>query len=188
MFRTFYAGAHASGLRLCSALIQRPSTSTHIGHNAIVLLQTKSSNMRGDAGADKVKAALQARNLKVGGTPLQRAQRLILCATKPLRELPASAFVAGAAPAATLGEGARTKRLAAAQQVANVECKVLAVVESLGAVVDDTHGWVEKKLAQNYEELKQDIGREDFDIGGDDSDEEVRPLSSASSGLCSCAE
>jgi Replication stress response SDE2 C-terminal len=112
--------------------------------------------------------------MKVGGTPLQRAQRLFQCSGKRLAELPASLFAPGAAPAAALLEPARVKRLAAAKQVANVECKVLAVVESLGPVVDDTHGWVEKKLAQNYEELKADIDRQDFDIGGDDSDEQVR--------------
>ena len=112
--------------------------------------------------------------MKAGGTPQQRADRLFLCSGKALADLPASVFVPGGAPAATLGAAARQKRLAAARQLANLECKVLAVVDSLGPVVDDTHSWVEKKLAQNYEELKQDMEREDFDIGGDDSDEEVR--------------
>jgi splicing factor 3A subunit 3 len=126
------------------------------------------------AGADKVRAALAARNMKVGGTPLQRAQRLFLCAGKALHDLPPSVFAAGAAPASALAEATRSKRLSVAKQVANVECKVLAVVASLGPVIDDTYHWVEKKLAQNYEEVKQDIEREDFDIGGDDSDEEVR--------------
>jgi hypothetical protein len=56
--------------------------------------------------------------------------------------------------------------------------QILAVVESLGAVAEDTHAWVEKKLSQNYDELKQDIEREDFDGGGgEDSDDEVWPLS-----------
>lgn len=58
--------------------------------------------------------------------------------------------------------------------------QILAVVESLGSVAEDTHAWVEKKLSQNYDELKQDIEREDFDGGGgEDSDGEVR-LSSRS--------
>ena len=121
-----------------------------------------------------MKAALAARNMKVGGTELQRAERLFLCAGRPLHEVPAKAFAAGGVPALALSDAARAKKLATAKQVANLECKVLEVVDSLGPVVDDTHGWVEKKLAQNYEELKADIDREDFDIGGDESDAEVR--------------
>lgn len=114
--------------------------------------------------------------MKVGGTPMQRAERLFLCASMPLDKLPVKVFAKGGAPAAALSDAQRSKRLARAREVALVECKALAVVESLGAIVEDTHHWVEKKLAQNYEELKQDMEREDFDIGGDDSDEEVRPV------------
>ena len=41
-------------------------------------------------------------------------------------------------------------------------------------MAEDTHAWVEKKLSQNYDELKQDIEREDLDGGGgEDSDDEV---------------
>ena len=126
------------------------------------------------AGDTKVRAALAARNMKVGGTALQRAQRLMQAAGKQLHELPANVFVPGTAPAAALGEAACAKQLAAAKRLANIECKVLAVVESLGPVIDDTRAWVEKKLAQNYEELKQDIERDDFDIGGDADSDEVR--------------
>lgn len=126
------------------------------------------------AGDEKVKAALAARNMKVGGTALQRAQRLMLAAGKQLHELPANVFVPGAAPAAALGEAGRAKQLAAAKRLANIECKILAVVESLGPVIDDTRAWVEKKLAQNYEELKQDIERDDFDVGDAADSDEVR--------------
>lgn len=125
------------------------------------------------AGADKLKEALSARNMKCGGTPEQRAERLFQCRGRQLHELPANLFTKGAVPAAALDEAARSKRIQVAQHTANIEAKVLAVVESLGAVIEDTQAWVEKKLAQNYDELKQDIEREDFDVGPEDSDEEV---------------
>lgn len=126
------------------------------------------------AGADKLKAALSARNMKCGGTPQQRAERLFQCRGRQLHELPANLFAKGGAPAAALDEATRNKRIQAGKHTANIEAKVLAVVESLGAVIEDTQAWVEKKLAQNYDELKQDIEREDFDAGPEDSDEEVR--------------
>lgn len=107
---------------------------------------------------------------------MQRAERLFLCANKPLSELPLKVFAKGGAPATALSDEARGKRLALAKRIALIECKALAVVESLGAVVEDTYHWVEKKLAQNYEELKEDIAREDFDIGEGSSDDEVRCL------------
>jgi splicing factor 3A subunit 3 len=128
------------------------------------------------AGEDKVKVALRARNMKVGGTPEQRAERLFKCAGKQLHELPPDVFVPGAAPALALPEAVRNKQLRKSRRVANVECKIHAVVESLGPVIDDTHAWVEKKLAQSYEELKQDIDRDDFNIGGVNDSDEVRVL------------
>eukprot|EP00892_Ulva_mutabilis_P000046 jgi/Ulvmu1/10041/UM059_0091.1 len=125
-----------------------------------------------ELGADKLKSALSARHMKCGGTPQQRAERLFQCRGRQLQELPANLFTKGAAPAAALNEAARNKRIQAAKHTANIEAKVLAVVDSLGAVIEDTQAWVEKKLAQNYDELKQDIEREDFDVGPEDSDEE----------------
>lgn len=135
------------------------------------------------AGADKLKAALSARHMKCGGTPEQRAERLFKCRGRQLHELPANLFIKGAAPAAVLDEAARSKRIQAAKHTANIEAKILAVVDSLGAVVEDTQAWVEKKLAQNYDELKQDIEREDFDVGPEDSDEEVQFLGQPLSAL-----
>jgi splicing factor 3A subunit 3 len=122
---------------------------------------------------DKIKAALAARHMKCGGTAQQRAERLFLCRGRQLQDLPASAFVKGAAPAAALDEATKERRLRVAKHTANAEAKIVALVENLGPVIEDTQAWVEKKLAQNYDELKQDIEREDFDVGNEDSEEEV---------------
>lgn len=143
------------------------------GHGTALCSALLLTNSRACAGADKLKAALAARHMKCGGTPQQRAERLFQCRGRQLHDLPTNLFTKGAAPAATLDEAARNKRIQAAKHTANIEAKVLAVVDSLGAVVEDTQAWVEKKLAQNYDELKQDIEREDFDVGPEDSDEEV---------------
>lgn len=76
------------------------------------------------AEADKVKLALQARKMKCGGTPLQRAQRLFQCRERNLTELPANLFQKGCVPASSLDEKALEKRLNVAKQTANVEQKV----------------------------------------------------------------
>jgi Replication stress response SDE2 C-terminal len=131
------------------------------------------TQVRCAAGVEKVTGALAARRMKCGGTPEQRAERLFQSRGKQLHELPAKLFQKGCVPKAALDEASRAKRLHIATQTANVEAKAAAVVESLGAVIEDTQAWVEKKLSQNYDELKQDIEREDFDAGPEDSDDEV---------------
>lgn len=76
------------------------------------------------SGVDKVKEALQARKMKCGGTPLQRAQRLFQCRERLLSELPAKLFQKGCVPSASLDEKGRERRTAVAKKTAKVELKV----------------------------------------------------------------
>lgn len=115
-----------------------------------------------------------ARNMKCGGTQRQKAERLMLCRGKALSELPVTVFVKGAAPAQALDPEKREKHLAFSRSFALLEAQAAAVAESLSTVVDNTATWVMKKQAQNYEELKADLEREDLDDAPEGSDEDVR--------------
>jgi splicing factor 3A subunit 3 len=116
--------------------------------------------------------------MKSGGTHRQKAERLMLCHGRELSSLPASVFVKGAQPAGAQDAAKRAKHLAFALSIALSEAKVAAVAESLnaqpGTVIDNTAQWVVKKQAQNYDELKADLEREDLDDAPEGSDAEVR--------------
>lgn len=126
----------------------------------------------------QLKEALAARNMKSGGTLRQRAERLMLCRGKALSDLPATVFVKGAVPASLQDPARRAKHLAFAHTLASQEARIGAVAESLnaqpGTVIDNTAQWVVKKQAQNYDELKADLEREDLDDAPEGSDAEVR--------------
>ena len=76
------------------------------------------------AGADRLKAVLQARGLKSGGTLAQRAQRLFLTKETPLHKLDRKHFAPGAPPAAALEPARAAALLQASKEAAFVESKV----------------------------------------------------------------
>ena len=142
-----------------------------------------SSDLEASLGADRIKEALVAMGLKAGGTPGQKAERLMKTKGKTLEELDPKLFAKGKAPVKNEREAQR--RLKMAESVALLECKIQTLVDLLEATVRDTKSQVEKKATSTYEELVAEMedneeGLEDpaaaaagMDLDGDDDDEDI---------------
>jgi splicing factor 3A subunit 3 len=93
-----------------------------------------------EVGTERIKEALEQYGLKVGGTPEQRAARLLLLKDTPLEELDAKHFAKGKKPPQKGGqangesEGGRKKL---AEEVALQEAKVRRFCELLKQVRED---------------------------------------------------
>eukprot|EP00243_Klebsormidium_subtile_P004114 TRINITY_DN17896_c0_g1_i1.p2 TRINITY_DN17896_c0_g1~~TRINITY_DN17896_c0_g1_i1.p2 ORF type:complete len:517 (+),score=201.30 TRINITY_DN17896_c0_g1_i1:191-1741(+) len=127
-----------------------------------------------EVGTERIKETLEHYGLKVGGTPEQRAARLLLLKDTPLEELDAKHFAKGRRPpkkgAQANGEG-DAGRSKAAYETALQEAQVRKFCELLKQVISDTRGHVEMKYAQTAEEQDKDLEERDAS-GGEESDED----------------
>ncbi|KAK9864068.1 hypothetical protein WJX84_009391 [Apatococcus fuscideae] len=132
-------------------------------------------------GAEKLRDALAALGLKSGGTPQQRAERLMQTKGVPLSSLPKKLFARGAAPSDVQGAEEVQKQKAAAKEAARLEQRLLALCTALGSVLEDTRANVEKKQARTYEELKAEQEEQEQAEEPSDSDEEMTSSTTPSS-------
>ncbi|KAK9814485.1 hypothetical protein WJX72_006646 [[Myrmecia] bisecta] len=121
-------------------------------------------------GAERLKELLAALGLKCGGTPRQRAARLMLTKHTPLEQLDRKLFAKGTIPQSRGGEMARQQE--AAWETVLLEAKLGRLCSVLGNVLDDTKSNVEKKAARTYEELQAEQEEADLEGMVTDSDEE----------------
>lgn len=121
---------------------------------------------------ETIKLALQSLGMKVGGTPLQRAQRLFCTKGQALETLDAKLFVKGAAPVVH-NEGGASIQIAKAKEVARAETVVIRLREVLMEAVQNTVDNVEKKLTRTKEELEEEQEVDEYvDVDEDDEEEE----------------
>lgn len=121
-------------------------------------------------GGDRLKAALAALGLKCGGTPRQRAERLMAVKGKALTEVDPSLFAKGAKPTGAMSAEERERAEAGARATAAAEAWVGRLCEQLAAVIGDTLGRIEKRQAQTYEEMVAEAEAEEEEeaaLGGD---------------------
>eukprot|EP00271_Cylindrocystis_brebissonii_P006567 TRINITY_DN19344_c0_g2_i1.p1 TRINITY_DN19344_c0_g2~~TRINITY_DN19344_c0_g2_i1.p1 ORF type:complete len:519 (-),score=143.44 TRINITY_DN19344_c0_g2_i1:844-2400(-) len=122
---------------------------------------------------EKIKQALAALGLKTGGTPQQRAERLLLTKDTPVEQLDPRHFAKGATHAVKRqpGEG-QARQLEAGKVVALVEAKVRKLCELLKEPIADTKSHLEKKTALTYEELEAERVENEAAAVPEDSDDE----------------
>ncbi|CAH8384498.1 unnamed protein product [Eruca vesicaria subsp. sativa] len=107
-----------------------------------------------DVGPEKLKEALGALGLKVGGTLQQRAERLFLTKDTPLDKLDKKHF---AKPIGKQnGDAKATQEPDSAKQIALTEAKVKKLCSLLDETIERTKQNVVKKQALTYEEMEEE--------------------------------
>ncbi|XP_048624567.1 splicing factor SF3a60 homolog [Brassica napus] len=108
-------------------------------------------------GPEKLKEALGALGLKVGGTLQQRAERLFLIKNTPLEKLDKKHF---AKPALKGNQNGDAKAMqgadSSAKQIALTEAKVKKLCNLLDETIERTKQNVVKKQAMTYEEMEEE--------------------------------
>lgn len=132
-----------------------------------------------ELGGDALKDALSAVGLKAGGTPQQRAQRLLLLKATPggLANMGKKHFAKGAVVGKADGD---TKAAARLKASAAAEARVDCLLGLLGDALDATLANVEKKATRTYEEMEEERAaaddaeaeqiEEDEDLSSDEED------------------
>ncbi|CAN7004841.1 splicing factor SF3a60 homolog [Brassica rapa] len=126
-------------------------------------------------GPEKLKEALGALGLKVGGTLQQRAERLFLIKNTPLEKLDKKHF---AKPALKGNQNGDAKAMqgadSSAKQIALTEAKVKKLCNLLDETIERTKQNVVKKQAMTYEEMEEEHKGEEerAEIESDDEEEE----------------
>ncbi|KAG1663564.1 hypothetical protein FOA52_013184 [Chlamydomonas sp. UWO 241] len=124
-------------------------------------------------GAERLKEALQGMGLKSGGTLRERASRLFMTKTTPLKELDKKHFARGfIAPGSQKTDEDSRKAEEGALQVCLLEARITKLTEILGQVVSDTRGRIEKKQAQTYEEMVAEQNEAEAELVPEDDDDE----------------
>eukprot|EP00270_Netrium_digitus_P016460 TRINITY_DN590_c0_g2_i1.p1 TRINITY_DN590_c0_g2~~TRINITY_DN590_c0_g2_i1.p1 ORF type:complete len:522 (+),score=201.36 TRINITY_DN590_c0_g2_i1:63-1628(+) len=122
---------------------------------------------------EKIKQALAALGLKTGGTPQQRAERLLLTKNTPLEDLGIKYFAKGVVPPRRRGEAEAAAEQRHAKEVALVEAKLQRMCELLQETLNETKAYVEKKQALTYEEMEAEREEEEGVAGAEvESDDE----------------
>ncbi|GKY99256.1 hypothetical protein MPSEU_000880900 [Mayamaea pseudoterrestris] len=136
--------------------------------------------------ADMTKAELARLGLKCGGTPLDRAKRLLMTKNTPLKDLPAKLFVKKLGRTAsdiTIADTIVT--LDRRVDIARQEAIVAALLDQLAPTLDATIRRAERRLTQTLEEQDKeveeelfgnDFGRPKIAGGDDDDDSEDGPI------------
>ncbi len=135
---------------------ERPALPAAAPASAAALLET--------VGAPALTHWLLTGGWKTGGTPLQRAERVLLARAEPL---------AGAGGDAAWAAQALKARLFDAKQVATLEARAQALVERLGDVIEATRQFVTRKQTLTHEEAAREEEEERMRAEGllDASDE-----------------
>ncbi|KMZ59769.1 Splicing factor 3A subunit 3, putative, expressed [Zostera marina] len=128
-----------------------------------------------EVGPEKLKEALAALGLKVGGTVKQRADRLFLTKDKPLEQLDRKYFAKGSGVFQNKGSASNSKDKGSMRFIALMECKIQKLCELLKEIIIQTKENIEKKQALTYEEMEAE--REDEDVQAesesDDEDQQI---------------
>eukprot|EP00245_Coleochaete_scutata_P011206 TRINITY_DN4114_c0_g1_i1.p1 TRINITY_DN4114_c0_g1~~TRINITY_DN4114_c0_g1_i1.p1 ORF type:complete len:513 (-),score=146.40 TRINITY_DN4114_c0_g1_i1:146-1684(-) len=125
--------------------------------------------------AEALKEALAALGLKTGGTPLQRAERLMLTKDTPLEEIEVKHFAKGRAPPKKKSPEEMEQHVATCKGIALDEVKVQRFCDLLKEPITETRDYVEKKQARTYEELEaeRDEVEEEAQSESDDDEQQI---------------
>ncbi|GJP36528.1 hypothetical protein CLOM_g21027 [Closterium sp. NIES-68] len=143
-------------------------------------------------GAGKIKEALGALGLKTGGTPRERAERLLMAKTTRFEDIHPKHFAKAFAPPKRKGGKSSTANGASgggggggggssgsgsvAREVALVEAKVQRLCELLEGPISETRVHVEKKAGLTYEEMAAEREEEEVVEEEEESDEEEEEI------------
>ncbi|XP_018474946.2 splicing factor SF3a60 homolog isoform X2 [Raphanus sativus] len=125
-----------------------------------------------DVGPEKLKEALGALGLKVGGTLQQRAERLFLTKHTPLEKLDKKHFAKPALKGKQNGDAKATQEPDSAKQIALTEAKVKKLCNLLDETIERTRQNVVKKHALTYAEMEEERKGEEERAAEIESDEE----------------
>ncbi|KAJ0235244.1 Splicing factor SF3a60 [Hirschfeldia incana] len=134
-----------------------------------------------DVGPEKLKEALGALGLKVGGTLQQRAERLFLTKHTPLEMLDKKHFAKPVLKGKQNGEAKATTQVSdSAKQIALTEAKVKKLCNLLDETIERTRQNVVKKQALTYAEMVEERKGEEERVEVESDEEEsgvYNPLS-----------
>ncbi|KAG0461244.1 hypothetical protein HPP92_021180 [Vanilla planifolia] len=122
-----------------------------------------------EVGPEKLKEALAARGLKVGGTLKQRAERLFLTKHTPLDQLDKKHFAKGSLNLEQNGDAVPQQN---SKEIALLEAKLQRMCELLKEKIIQTKENIEKKQAMTYEEMEAEREEEEVQADSESDDEE----------------
>uniref|UniRef100_A0A1J3JT40 Splicing factor 3A subunit 3 n=1 Tax=Noccaea caerulescens TaxID=107243 RepID=A0A1J3JT40_NOCCA len=125
-----------------------------------------------DVGPEKLKEALGALGLKVGGTPQQRAERLFLTKHTPLEKLDKKHFAKQTHNRKQNGDAKATQESDNAKEIALTEAKVKKLCNLLDETIERTKQNVVKKQALTYEEMEEEREGEEANVESESDDED----------------
>ncbi|GAB2265087.1 hypothetical protein Dimus_000154 [Dionaea muscipula] len=127
-----------------------------------------------ELGPEKLKEALAALGLKVGGTLQQRAERLFLTKDTPLDKLDRKHFAKPRPKVEQNGDLAALEQQNL-QEIALIEAKMKKLCELLDETIVRTKENVEKKQALTFEEMEAEREEEEeqADIESDDEEQQI---------------
>lgn len=129
-----------------------------------------------ELGPEKLKEALAARGLKVGGTVQQRAERLFLLKHTPLEQLDRKHFAKGSRSSlSNVPSNGNNSKDDLKKEIALIEVKMRRLCEILDEVIVRTKENAEKKLTLTYEEMEAEREEEEVqaDSESDDEDQQI---------------
>ncbi|KAJ3670905.1 hypothetical protein LUZ60_008331 [Juncus effusus] len=124
-----------------------------------------------EVGPEKLKQALAARGLKVGGTVQQRAERLFLLKHTPLEKLDKKHFAKGAKNSEQNG----SEQSGFLKEIALLEVKMQKLCELLKEVIVQTKENADKKQTLTYEEMEAEREEEEVaaEVESDDEEQQI---------------
>ncbi|CAE6087858.1 unnamed protein product [Arabidopsis arenosa] len=125
-----------------------------------------------DVGPEKLKEALGALGLKVGGTPQQRAERLFLTKHTPLEKLDKKHFAKAPHNGKQNGDAKSTHESENAKEIALIEAKVKKLCNLLDETIERTKQNVVKKQSLTYEEMEGEREGEEANAESESDDED----------------
>ncbi|KAL1196963.1 putative splicing factor SF3a60 [Cardamine amara subsp. amara] len=125
-----------------------------------------------DVGPEKLKEALGALGLKVGGTPLQRAERLFLTKHTPLEKLDKKHFAKPQHNGKQNGDAKSTQESESAKEIALTEAKVKKLCNLLDETIERTKLNIVKKQSLSYEEREEEREGEEANAESESDDED----------------
>ncbi|ESQ40537.1 hypothetical protein EUTSA_v10013305mg [Eutrema salsugineum] len=128
-----------------------------------------------DVGPEKLKEALGALGLKVGGTLQQRAERLFLTKHTPLEKLDKKHFAKPLYNGKQNGDAKATQESESAKEIALIEAKLKKLCNLLDETIERTKQNVVKKQALTYEEMEEEREGEEVraESESDDEDDQI---------------
>ncbi|XP_020597573.1 splicing factor SF3a60 homolog isoform X2 [Phalaenopsis equestris] len=124
-----------------------------------------------EVGPEKLREALGARGLKVGGTLQQRAERLFLTKQTPLDQLDKKHFAKGFRTSHQNG-GSTVLQQNSQKEIALLEAKLQRMCEFVMERIIQTKENVEKKQALTYEEMEAEREEEEVQADSESDDDE----------------